>query len=117
MHLRQSTLKLGAALLVLSLANGCKASPGSHDSSSNSDSSTSKGKQTGNQGKTFTPDNKGGKGGQGAGASSGGANAPLPSPADTTNGKASAASDAGTVQAIKGQAVLNPGAPTPQSPK
>ena len=101
MVLRWSAVALAAGLLV-----GCgKSGSGGHSSSQSSSSG---------QGKTYAPDAKGAKGAQ-AGATSGstgGGTAVLPMPADTANGKASAASDEGTVQAAKGQAVVNPGAPS-----
>jgi len=100
---------VSAGLLGIGLLAGC-----SHKSStknnSKSASSTSK-----NEGKVFTPDSKGGGA---AGATSGSrGNAPLPSPADTTDYKPSASSDAGTVSATKGQPVMNPGAPVAHLPK
>ncbi len=93
------------AVLLALLTAGCS------KSNSSGSSSNSSGSSSGKQGKTFTPDKSGNKGGPGN-SSGDSANAPLPSPADTTNGKASASSDAGDPGAVKGQAVMNPGAPT-----
>ena len=94
----QLAVVLGA-ILVLGLLPGCGKSSGGEAGSKD-------------QGKTYTPDNKNSKGG---GAASGSGAAPV-SDADTTSGKPSAASDAGSQDATKGQAVANPGAPTAHSP-
>jgi hypothetical protein len=89
-------------------------------------------KQQTDTGKTYTADQKsgqdssgnksqsGGGSNSGGGSSSGGSssssssdntNAPLNSPANTTDYKASPASDAGTSQAVQGAVVAEPGAP------
>jgi hypothetical protein len=73
-------------------------------------------------GKTYTSDQKGGQGGglsASGGSQSGGRRdaRPLDSPADTTNGKSSAASDSGTSDATRGQVVAEPGAPVEHDPQ
>lgn len=70
------------------------------------------------QGKTYTATKGGASGGKGASAGGGAtSNAPPPMPADTTSGAPSAASDNGSPGAVKGQSVMNPGAPPAHSPQ
>ncbi len=59
-------------------------------------------------GQTYTPAQKGGVAQTPSGEQT---NKPLNSPAETVNGMASPESDSGTSQALKGQAVAEPGAP------
>ncbi len=68
------------------------------------------------EGKTYTPDYQGKQGGSqaGRGGQSDG-NKPLDEPANTTNGKESAASDSGSSAATQGQVVAEPGAPVDHS--
>jgi hypothetical protein len=85
-----------AGLLLLCLACGCER------------------QKQGDTGKTFSPDQQ-----RSAGAGSKkaeGDGKPLGSPADTTNGKASRASDAGSSDATRGQVVAEPGAPVEHKP-
>lgn len=89
-------------VLPLALLAGCGGHQSTTKNNSKSASSTSK-----DTGKVYTPDAKGPKGA----APGAGNNAPLPEPADTVDSKASAASDAGSVRAVKGQVVMTPGAP------
>ncbi len=102
-----------SSLLVTFLLAGC-----GHASTTKNNSKSSSGtsKETG---KVFTSDSKsgGGQKGPAAGGQTGsGSNAPLPTPADTINGKASPASDAGLPSATKGQVVMTPGAPVAHPP-
>ncbi len=90
--------------LALALLLGCGNSSGGHASSSKPSSS--------GQGKTFAPAKKGtAKGAQSKNESGSGESGVLPMPAQTANGRASAASDEGTMQATQGQVVVTPGAP------
>ena len=113
MHSRQRPWQSGAAAIVLiavSLLSGCSKS--GSGSASKSDSASSK--SSSKDGKTYTSGSKGGgskAGSSGSSGNGGSSNAVLPTPADTTNNKASAASDAGYESAIEGQASMTPGAP------
>jgi hypothetical protein len=76
------------------------------------------------EGKTYSPDTQAKQGAQGGGSSGGGssdsgqsANKPLDAPADTTNGKASKASDSGASDATQGTVVAEPGAPVQHDPQ
>lgn len=100
-------------LVILLLLAGC-----GHASTTKNNSKSSSGTSK-DTGKVYTPDSKGngGQKGPAAGGQTGsGSNAPLPSPADTINNKASAASDAGLPTATRGQVVMTPGAPVAHSP-
>jgi hypothetical protein len=110
MHSRQRAWQVGAAAIVLiavSVLSGCSKS--GSGSASKSDSASSK--SSSKDGKTYTSDSKGGGSKAGSSGNGGSSNAVLPTPADTTNNKASAASDAGYESAIEGQASMTPGAP------
>ena len=98
--------------LALALAVGCGGHQSTTKNNSKSASSTSK-----DTGKIYTPDTKANGGGAAPGATSGaGNNAPMPQPAETIDNKPSPASDAGSVNATRGQAVMNPGAPVAHAP-
>ena len=86
-------------VVLLMLAVGC----GKGKSSSSSSSGQGGGSK--DTGKVYTSDKKGGGAAQ---------QQPSQADADTTNRKASVASDDGTVGAAKGQPVVNPGAPMPK---
>lgn len=103
----------GSSLILLALLAGC-----GHASTTKNNSKSSSGTSN-DSGKVYTSDSKGpqsGSGKQGPPAAGGqtgsGSSAPLPSPADTINSKASPASDAGLASATRGQVVMTPGAPT-----
>ncbi len=74
-------------------------------------------KQQRDAGKTYTADQNAAQ--KGGAAPAGGQNdaKPLDAPADTTNGKESRASDAGTSDATRGQVVTEPGAPVEHEPR
>jgi hypothetical protein len=71
------------------------------------------------EGKTYTPNAKPKQGNQGGGSGESGQSAakPLNTPADTTNGTASKASDSGTSAATRGQGLAEPGAPVEHHPQ
>ncbi len=88
MRVSVSAAVLATILATLLLATGCSQS-----------------RQGTTEGKTYTPQKKGSQNGSRASA------------ADTTTGKPSPASDAGQTEAVKGQSVMTPGAPTAHNPQ
>ncbi len=87
-----------SALLAVLVVTGCQKS----------------GSKSKDDGRTYTPAQKGGA----TQSESGGqTNKPLNSPAETVNGMASPESDSGNSQALKGQAVAEPGAPVEHEAK
>ena len=112
-------------MLTLAVCCGALLLPGCGNQSSTKNNSKESSSTSKASGKTYPPSPKSGQGGQGAGASGqnqqqgGGKSAALPSPADTVNYQASAASDAGLSTADQGAPVMNPGVPiegaTPKS--
>ncbi len=122
MEIRKRDSRVWAAPLLLVLLSVLLPGCSGHKSSSQNNSKTAGGSK--DEGKVYAPDSKSSGGGKSSGETSGnngsqggGGQTQLPSPADTSNGRASVASDAGSSQAIKGQAVMNPGAPVENQPK
>ncbi len=102
MHSRQYRWQSAAASVVLAaMLAGCGKS-GSGGASSKSSS---------NAGKTYTSSSKAGGPSSNSQGNGGSSNAVLPTPANTVNNKASAASDAGYASAMEGQVNMTPGAP------
>ncbi len=110
MQKKQKFRAAATALCLCGVLAGCQHKSTTKNNAKTT-SSTSK-----DQGKTYVADKKSAGATGGSSESGDTQNAPLPSPADTVNYKASAASDDGDVHADNGEPVMNPGAPLANPP-